>query len=393
MIGLLKGVSALPLEGISGRQGMLFSSVTLDKFIDEEYRHDRFDLTLNQKRSLRTLSNGEQKKALLDYLLDQKPDFLVVDNPFDCLDQRSVEAFKDRLINLTKTTPVLQIFKRRDDLLPFITHIVNPENNSVKPVQQYIAENENKNRTGNHLSIPPALSAPIEIHDPLVEFRNVSVNYGNRKILNNINWTIRKGEFWQLTGPNGAGKSTLLSMIYGNNPKAFGADLSLFGRQKGSGESVWEIKKKIGYFSPSSTELFSRRNSAEQMVISGLTDSIGLYKKPTAIQLELAHQWLNIIKLTNFSGTPFNQLNQLHQRLVMIVRAMIKHPPLLILDEPSTGLDDAGAATLTQLINSFANESRTAIIYVSHRKEKGLKPQKILQLSPSEQGSTGTLIN
>jgi molybdate transport system ATP-binding protein len=218
--------------------------------------------------------------------------------------------------------------------------------------------------------------------------KDVTVAYEERPILNGINWTIKPGEFWQLIGPNGSGKSTLLTMIDGDNPKAFGQEIYLFGQLKGTGETVWDIKKKLGYFTPSMMELFkARRHKAEGMIIGGLHDSIGLYHTPSAAQQDLAGKWLKVIGLECKSKVAFVDLSQVEQRMVLIARAMIKHPPVLILDEPSNGLDDYSAAMLVTLINKIAQESRSTILYVSHRSEDGLQPDHILELIPSPDGS------
>ena len=239
--------------------------------------------------------------------------------------------------------------------------------------------------------IPAAPKVFEGIPESLIQLKNVNVAYEDRPILSNISWEVKRSEFWKLTGPNGSGKTTILSMIYGDNPKAYGVDLFLFGKKKGSGESVWEIKKKIGYFSPSITELFIRRNSVEEMLISGLVDSIGLYQKPSDKQRALAKQWLETLGFQEKAKKVFNDLSNLEKRMLLIARAMIKHPPLLILDEPSTGLDDKSALKITNLINHIAAQSDTAIIYVSHRKEKGLHPDFEYELFPTENGSVGKI--
>lgn len=178
-------------------------------------------------------------------------------------------------------------------------------------------------------------------------------------------------------------------MITGDNPKAYGQDLILFGQKRGSGESIWDIKKKIGYITPSITTLFRGWNTVEKMVISGLVDSIGLYKKPTEMQKRLAGEWINLIGLKELKHTRFSTLSEGQQCMVLIARAMIKHPPLLILDEPSHGLDDYNASILSALINKISEEGKTTIIYVSHRKEPGLKPKDIYELVPTKNGSFG----
>nr|HMP31442.1 ATP-binding cassette domain-containing protein [Saprospiraceae bacterium] len=204
------------------------------------------------------------------------------------------------------------------------------------------------------------------------------------------NWTIKPGQFWELSGPIGSGKSTLLSMIIGDNPKAFGQNIKLFGIQKGTGESVWEIKKNIGYFYPKMLQLFKRNYTNEEMLLSGFYDSIGLYTTPTEYHKYIAHQWLDILG-HDFRVKKFQDLSYGQQRIVMIVRAMIKQPPLLILDEPTVGLDDANASLLVSLINTIAAEQKIAIIFVSHRKESKLNPNFVLKLIPSQEGSKGII--
>jgi molybdate transport system ATP-binding protein len=182
-------------------------------------------------------------------------------------------------------------------------------------------------------------------------------------------------------------------MIAGDNPKAYGQNLFLFGKRKGSGETVWEIKEKIGYLTPAMTDLFNTRHTLEEMIVSGFFDSIGLYIKPSEIQLRLADEWLLLIEMLHLKNKPFCTLTLGQQRMALIARAMVKHPPLLILDEPTSGLDDHNVAVVTSLINKIAAESSTAILYVSHRAEEGLKPQFIFRLAASENGSTGAIIN
>jgi len=241
--------------------------------------------------------------------------------------------------------------------------------------------------------IPAALSPLKFDNDILIQLKNVTVNFGNKTVLQKINWTIKKREFWQLVGKNGSGKTTLLSMITGDNPKGYGQELFLFGKKKGSGESIWDIKKNIGYFTPSMTDKFTGYHTIENMLISGLNDSIGLYITPTEAQLRVAKQWLQLINLWEKKETQFNDLSMGQKRLVMTTRAMIKHPLLLILDEPTAGLDDASAKLLVELVNKIARESDTATIFVSHRKEPGLNPDLIYELEMSERGSTGRVIS
>ncbi len=389
---LLKGEGEIPF--LQGKKGLLFSTITLDKFIDEELRHDKFLLTDKGGRSIRTYSSGEQRKELLKYQMQQKPDFLVLDNPFDCLDTESVHQLKIQLEKVAENIPIIQLFKRHTDILPFITKVLEMLPGGTlywHPVQAYIL-NAAKHLQSLHVTIPSALKPFENTPRVLVDMNRVSVSYNNQIIVKDICWKIKKGEFWHLKGSNGSGKTTLLSMIYGDNPKAYGQELYLFGHKKGSGESVWSIKEKIGYFTPSLTDNFRGSHNALQMIISGLMDSVGLYAKPSDLQKKLAQDWLRVINMDDKKHHPFSELSQINQRLVLIARAMIKHPPLLILDEPSTGIDDESARLLVALVNQIARQSNSAIIYVSHRTEPGLKPHFTFELVKSNEGSTGRVV-
>ena len=221
----------------------------------------------------------------------------------------------------------------------------------------------------------------------------MSVSYLEEPILNKICWKVKHGEFWQLTGKNGSGKSTLISLVTGDNPKAYGQNIILFDRLRGSGETVWDIKNKIGYFTPSMVFNFKGHHSVLHMLISGIQDSIGLYKNPSEVEINKALEWLELLKLEHLKNIYFKNLNKGHQRLIMLVRAFIKWPYLLILDEPTVDLDDQSAFLFSELLNKFYKKSNTSIIYISHRKEKGIIPQKIIHLTNTENGSVAKIIN
>ncbi|WP_179353759.1 ATP-binding cassette domain-containing protein [Winogradskyella vidalii] len=384
---LLNGDYKLP--GLEGKKGLLFSNTVLENYIEEEEKHDNFKLTSGLNRSIRTLSSGEQKKALLSHLLQHNPDFIVLNNPYETLDKASVAELKQQLIALSKNIPIVFIFNRQDDLLPIITHILTFQKAKLKAVTPIKDYSFNNMEFVFNKDIPPAITTYTNIPEVLVELNNVNVTYEERPILKDINWTIKKKEFWHLIGPNGSGKTTLLAMIYGNNPKGYGQDLYLFGKKKGGGESVWDIKQKIGYISPAMLELFKRSHTVEHMIISGFFDSVGLYQTPSTLQIQTAAQWMEVLNLTKEKNTSFLKLAPATQRLILIARAMIKHPPLLILDEPLINVDDEGRALISALINKIAKESDTSILFVAHRDEANIHPDFTYELHPSPQGSTG----
>ncbi|HDZ13388.1 hypothetical protein LCGC14_1194830 [marine sediment metagenome] len=391
---LLKTQANLPkkLEILKGATGILFSKLAIERYIDEEDRHGIKVLTVDTEQQLKTMSSGEQKKALLKYILSSNFDFIVLDNPFDNLDIETQAQLKTQLEFISETMIIVQLVSRKSDLLPFIGKFIRLEATTLRFFQRK-KEAKTPNAIKSFDGKIPLPLHPMEFEGPiLIALKNVTVSYGEKIILRDIDWTIKKGDFWELRGNNGSGKTTILSMITGENPKGYGQELYIFGRKKGSGESVWDIKKNIGYFTPSMTDKFTGYHSVENMMISGLNDSIGLYTRPTEVQLRTAQQWLQLIDLWKMKNVHFDDLSMGQKRLLMCARAMIKHPPLLILDEPTASLDDKSAALFVALVNTFAKESQTTIIFVSHRREPGLQPNHIYQLDPTEKGSLGRIV-
>lgn len=373
------------------KTGKLFSPLALQHFMDEEERHDN-KLIKGYNQPLKTMSSGEQKRALLYYILESKPDYIILDNPFDNLDTSFQSQLKKLLTTHSQDIIFIQLASRKLDILPFITNYGRLTKNGFIIIREEELNIGNKKAkfTG---SIPFAMEHITIPSETLVKLKNVSISYGDKNILKDITWKINKGEFWQLLGKNGSGKTTILSMITGDNPKAFGQEIYLFGKRKGTGESVWDIKQKLGYYSPAMTDKFTGRHTIEHMLISGLTDSIGLYVRPTETQKRYSKHWLVLLGLWEEKDTLFKDLSLGKQRLIMTARAMVKHPPLLILDEPTAGMDDTSAQLLVALVNKIAQETKTAIVFVSHRAEPGLHPKKTFELKLTENGSIGILKN
>lgn len=384
---LLSGNSTGELAVYNNLKGILFSDITIQQFIEKEEQYDTCEAA--SYRKLQTFSAGEQKKEFLKYCLNQNPDYLILDNPFDHLDQASRKTLANSLEELEQSLGFIQLVNRSEDLLSFIENKaqITDDSFTLKP----IAISANNSKKTHTTQIPKPLHSFEGNDDILVKMDGVSASYNERPIVNSIFWTIQQGEFWQLIGPNGSGKSTLLSMITGENPKGYGQELYLFGRKKGSGESVWDIKKNIGIFSTSMTQMFKRNHTLEQMILSGFFDSIGLYIQPTILQKQIAAQWLEVIGMGHLKNKSFQTLSLGQQRVILIVRAVIKHPPLIILDEPLEGLDDNNSALVTDLINLLIQETHMTIIYVSHRIEPALKPTFVFELIPTKTGSTGKI--
>ncbi|GAA4975009.1 ATP-binding cassette domain-containing protein [Algibacter aquimarinus] len=374
-------------------KGSIFSEITLNRFIEEEMRHGRFDVKTQTNNSLKNSSEGERKRALLNHILtESNPDYIILDNAFDCLDINAQKQIKTRLEELSCTTSIVQITTRKRDILPFIDDVFTLETGVFKAFKSH---GDLVESSKNYFieALPKPLILNLNVFNPLISLKNVTIKYGDRPILNSINWDIKPGEFWQLIGPNGSGKSTILTLVSGDNPKGYQQDMTLFGIKKGSGETVWDIKKNIGFYSSEMLRGFKRKDTLESMIISGFLDSIGLYKYPTDRQISIAHQWLKLLNMYHIKDKSFQFLSSGHKRLILLARAMVKHPPLLILDEPINGLDDHDTKMFSELVNKIAKESKTAIIYVSHRKEEHIKPDFIFELTPGKKGSTGKINN
>lgn len=384
-----------------GKKGALFGLSQVQRFIENEEKYDDYTLTKHEKdgnghvRKLASFSSGQQKQLLLEHIRSQSQqlDFLILDNPYDCMDIAAQETFAKEFTELANKVQLIQVFKLRSEVLPLVQRFYAVEPQKIifsGTAQEFDDYAEKQQELTNFKGSFPLPIHKIKIENPLVKFTDVNIFYQEkRQIVNNINWEINKGEFWHLKGPNGSGKTSLLTMITGDNPKAYGENIVLFGAKKGSGETVWELKEKIGYFSPSLVHNFNKLFTVQQMVLSGFYDSIGLYQKPTGIQIKETDKWLDLIGLKNKKQEYFVNLSSEMQRVVLIVRAMVKHPPLLILDEPTNELDDISTSILSTLICKIHQETETTILYVSHRTVLGLQPDKIFELIPTEKGSIG----
>lgn len=392
---LLDGKMQIPQIDLSGKNTAVFSAKRLEDFLQEEFLHGNSGLQTGFDRPLHSLSSGEQKKALLNHLLFGKADCFLVDELYDHVDLAGQASILATMQLIAETKSIIQLVRRQKDILPFIQSFYWYQDKQMQAfatvldfqqhLAQYLAQNSFR-------PIPRALKTIQAPAGPLVQMKQLCVSYDQAPILDNIDWTIQAGDCWQLKGPNGSGKSTLLSMITGDNPKGYGQDLYLFGRRKGSGETVWEIKQYIGYFNPILIQHFSRLDSIELMIVSGCMDSIGVYIKPSEMQLRLANEWLDYLGLLALKNKPIQFLPAAQQRMVLIARAMVKHPPLLILDEPTSGLDDASAALVIGMIEQIRKETKTAVLFVSHQQEKGFEPDQIFELTPRPTGSTGAIV-
>ena len=220
------------------------------------------------------------------------------------------------------------------------------------------------------LPAAPDAASPQPGDGPLIELENVHAHYGEHAVLDGVSLRLDPGEHLCIAGPNGCGKSTLLALICGDNPRAYGQQVKLFGRVRGSGESVWEIKRRFGIVSNQLHLSYPTRTRAFDVVASGFFDTLGLYDTCGPWQAQLVREWLAVLGLSARAGERFDALSFGEQRMMLVARAMVKNPPILILDEPCSGLDEANRRRVLELIERIGHESRTQMLYVSHEAEE-----------------------
>ncbi len=346
-------------------------------------------------RKLLQLSNGERKRTQLAAVLLQKPDLLVLDQPFVGLDFHS-RATLSRLLKQQMDSGLCLVVMTDPEHIPDSgTYVAELNKGSlsrlVKP-EAYQPENVDcvRNKTEIDTRLLGRLPLPDEAFGIVVRMNKVNVVLGGKQILKDINWQVNLGEQWALLGPNGAGKSTLLSLITADNPQGYANDLCLFDRQRGTGESIWDIKKRIGFVSPELHLYFLRgagiyntipglaasgrqaysSMTCNDVVLSGFHDEVGFNSLPTGDQLKNALSWLAVLGLEYLQKRLFVQASLGEQRVVLLARALVKLPPLLILDEPCQGLDSQQTNRFVHLLNILCSQLKTTLIYVTHRKEE-----------------------
>ncbi len=325
---------------------------------------NQLNLTHRKHDSLLHLSSGEHKRFQLIKAFLQDADIYIFDSPFIGLDVNSRKNLSD-IINKRSSSSTIIIIADIEDAPSCITHVAELENGKLKR----FVERENFLPIANSQQLT-AKAIPTQKNkdefNVTVRLENVSVAYGDKKILTNINWQINRGERWLLKGVNGAGKSTLISLITGDHPQAYANKVFLFDKKRGSGESIWDIKKKIGFVSPELHWYFDKTISVYNTIASGFFDTIGVYKKLNEAQHSTVQQWLSFLNLTAKSQFSLSRLSTSQQRLALLARALVKNPSLLILDEPCQGLDDQQVKDFVALVDDLCNQSNTTLIYVSH---------------------------
>jgi molybdate transport system ATP-binding protein len=365
-------------------------------------------------RKLMMLSNGERKRIQLVVAMLQNADVLVLDQPFVGLDVLARGKLESLISQLHRSGKTIVLICGAEQIPEEIDFILALEKGRVSQFAEKSAYNPEiqgpeDNPVANHFveEIRPSEGDPFEL---AVKMTKVDVALGGNKILQNINWTVKRGERWALTGPNGAGKTTLLSLITADNPQGYANDLVLFDRKRGTGESIWDIKKRIGYVSPELHLYFLRGKGifntipglgnpkgfvgssilCADVISSGFHDLIGISDKPSGFHQKSAEKWFSVFQLGHLAKSWFHEASLGEQRLLLLARALVKTPSLLILDEPCQGLDAYQTKRFTQMLDRLCSRLGTTLIYVTHY--AGEIPQSVqylLELDGGQMKSCG----
>jgi molybdate transport system ATP-binding protein len=337
---------------------------------------NQFNLQSLVDEHLIKLSNGETKRLSLAAAMIRNPKVLVMDNPFIGLDVNSRKAMNDWLQSIASTSVNIILSGSLLEIPSVITHIVHLE--PGKPVVksdrsvavQYIAK-PGENGGPDQQVLKSLLNRKSAGNfDKIISMKGVHIRYGEKQVLQDINWEVKAGERWALTGRNGAGKSTLLSLVNGDNPQAYANDIVLFDRKRGSGESIWDIKKNIGFISPELFQYFPTDSTCIHVIESGFYDTIGLFRPSSPNYVTICKQWMEEMQIGSIMNRPFRLVSTSQQRLCLLARALVKNPALLILDEPCQGLDAMQQLFFKRLIDSICANSNVSLIYVSHYAEE-----------------------
>ena len=326
-------------------------------------------------RTLVSLSNGERQRVQWARALCHPLRLLILDEPFTGLDAEARRHFYSLLEKLMETQlRILFVTTRAEDLPRGITHVLEVDRCQVVAARGKVAMP--KSQVPGSRLVPSLSSAGSQLgYDGpgakvLVELRGVTVRYGERAVLKGVDWTVRAGESWALLGANGAGKSTLLSLVLGDNPQAYSNHVTVFGRRRGEGESIWQLKRHIGWVSPELHLHFNEAVSCLEVVASAFRDTIGLFEPATSRQRVLAKAWLNRFGMLGFARSSLSALSLGQQRIVLLARALVKTPRLLILDEPCQGLDGEHRDLFLSAIDGLIRTRAVTAIYVTHRPDE-----------------------
>ncbi len=347
------------------------------------------------RQPITSLSTGEMRKALIARAWVKSPKLLILDEPFDGLDEASRRSLADSINHLmTAPVRVILVVHRLEEIVPNITHVLLVKSGRLfmqGPKEEILTSDKISQLYGCQLSIEgdngryrmtygaeetkpldqdlPEMQHHLGAPEILIEMKETTVQYDGRTVLDQLNWVMRRGENWAILGPNGSGKSTILRLILGENLQGYSNQITLFGRQKGTGETLWEIKKRIGAVSAELQVQYRKKMSAFDVLASGFYDSIGLYQYPTPEEKEIVDRWIRILRIDDISREPYHHLSYGQKRMILLARAMVKSPLLLIVDEPCHGLDLLNRKRVLEILERIGR-TQTNLLYVTNHRDE-----------------------
>lgn len=350
-------------------------------------------LMLNElkNKQIIKLSNGETKRLRIAAALLKNPVILLLDTPLTGLDVQTRAAFNSIIYEIAASGITVVIATSPYEIPDAITNVAVLENGKIT---QQLSKNEfkpeafvtndkdeiNKSELVSLLNI----GSSQQVFTDIIKMNNIHIQYGEKVILDRINWHVKPGERWALLGPNGAGKSTLLSLVNGDNPQAYANDIVLFDKKRGTGESIWDIKSKIGFVSPELHQYFPTDNSCLQVIESGYYDTLGLFRPQVKSRTEIALRWMKALEIDKYARVLLKNIPASAQRLCLLARALIKNPALLIFDEPCQGLDAHQQHHFKTLVDAICSISNVTLIYVTHYQHE--IPESVTKVLMLEKG-------
>lgn len=318
------------------------------------------------KVKLLSLSNGELRRILLARQWMESPDYILFDDPFGGLDPEFRTHLAKAILKMAESGVKMAVsLQRKEELLPRIPAFVyeNGEFHAYDgELPEKIAERpEKKSEISTY--VVESLRKPESVGETLFDLEHVHVRYGSAMIIDDLTWQVKKGEHWVVMGPNGAGKSTLLALLSADHPQMYANDITLFGKKPGAGLDIWEHKAQIGFFSPELATQYREKLNISEVLCTGFTTGLGLFTPPSWEERAKAKNWLSELGFAD-AERPFESLSATERRLVLIARAAIRPPKVLILDEPTQGMDAAFRERLFDLLEFLSGE--TTIILVTH---------------------------
>ena len=323
------------------------------------------------------------RKVLIARALIKSPKLLILDEPFAGMDTGSRENLTESVSELMRQgLQVVLVTHRANEIFPLISNVLCIKDGrvliqgkrrdvlTIENLKRLYDVKKLNSRPPINRNRPAAVKITLSEQSILVEMRNVSVKYGNVPVLNNLNWTVRRGENWAVIGPNGSGKTTLLSLITGDNPQAYANEIYLFGKRRGSGESIWDIKTRIGMISSEFQTRYRRDITVYDAVASGIFDSVGLYRNLDSEHRNQVDNWVEFFGISHIADKKFTRISYGERRMVLLARSMVKSPELLVLDEPCQGLDQRNRKLFMGLIEMIGRNTDTNLLYVTHYRDE-----------------------